>query len=197
MLPQQPRSNPKRGWIDSPNSQWKLWQPYTVPKQGRSLILNLGKKEDINADHHLMKKLWEPYTVCSWGRRKTPSIDKGKISQRMWKSAVIQHPRAHSTQFLNAIAKESCTNKNGERTDSPSICAWGRLTDPLRESEQLRLCMRVSRQWREWRWWFFLTNVRSTCWWSVHVRKDWQSCHTPLPAITASTTQQNIKVVVG
>ena len=34
-------------------------------------------------------------------------------------------------------------------------------------------------------------------WWSVRVGKDWQSCHTPLPAITASANNRTFKVVVG
>lgn len=120
--PKQLNDNPKPGCINSHKLTMKRWQHYTVSKQGRSLILNLGQKKDINADHKLIRKRGEPYTVHSWGRSRTPSIDKVKLGQQMWKSTANQHPRAHSTQLLNANAKESYTDRNGKRTNSQSIC---------------------------------------------------------------------------
>ena len=96
-----------------------LHSPKTGEKSDSQSWAKGGHKRRPQSDEETKRTLHSP----SWGRRKTPSIDKGKLSQRMWKSVVAQHPRAHSTQFLNAIAKEICINKNGERTDSPSICA--------------------------------------------------------------------------
>ena len=54
---------------------------------------------------------------------KLPAQTREKLSQRMWKSAVVRHPTAHSMQFLKANAQESYTDRDGKRTDSPSLYA--------------------------------------------------------------------------
>ena len=93
------------------------------PKTGEQSDSPSWAKGGHNANHNLMKKQQEPYKTRSWGRRKTPSIDMGGLNQRMWKSTTVQHLKAHSTQLLNANTEESYTDRNGEITDSPSLCA--------------------------------------------------------------------------
>ena len=87
---------------------------------------------------------------------------------------------------------------------------WARLP-LLREDEQLCLCMKMHRQWRGCAVgsaWVFqhrrgengvsvgvmvvvcLPSWGQPCWWSVRVGKYWQSCHTPLLAITTPTNSR-------
>ena len=42
----------------------------------------------------------------------------------------------------------------------------------------------------EWWQWFSFPSWGQPRWWIVRVGKDWQSCHTPLPAITSPTNSR-------
>ena len=49
----------------------------------------------------------------------TQSQHRRKLSQQMWKSTAVPHPRAHSTQLLNADAEGLTQAEKGENNSQP------------------------------------------------------------------------------
>ena len=76
-------------------------------------------------------------------RGRTPSIDMGILSQRMWKLAVVQHPRTHThNSLMQTLKKVTPTEKMGKNNFQPVrkgkdiVKKWKKETHAQSEMEE-------------------------------------------------------------